>query len=108
MPSRFEPCGLAQLYALRYGTLPLARRTGGLVDTVVDATPARLRDQTATGFVFDDDSAEALLAAALERAAAMYRDPARWGAMVRRAMTRDFSWGAAARDYLALYRELLG
>ena len=60
VPSRFEPCGLTQLYALRYGALPLVRRTGGLADTVVDATPARLRDKTATGFVFDAATPEAL------------------------------------------------
>ncbi len=106
VPSRFEPCGLAQLYALRYGALPLVRRTGGLVDTVVDATPETLADCTATGFAFDDESAEALLGAA-ERAVALYRDRPAWLETVRRAMTRDFSWGAAAREYLALYRELI-
>ncbi|HEY1797161.1 MAG TPA: glycogen synthase GlgA [Stellaceae bacterium] len=100
VPSRFEPCGLAQLYALRYGALPLVRRTGGLADTVVDAD-----DDTATGFAFDDETAEALLGAAA-RAFAVYRDPARWRGMVWQAMTRDFSWAAAAREYLTLYREL--
>jgi starch synthase len=106
LPSRFEPCGLAQLYALRYGALPLVRRTGGLADTVVDAAAAALADGTATGFGFDDETPEALLAAA-ERAVAVYRDPAAWRAMVRQAMTRDFGWGATAREYLALYRELI-
>lgn len=106
VPSRFEPCGLSQLYALRYGALPLVRRTGGLADTVVDATEAALADGTATGFAFDDESGEALLAAA-ERAVAVYRDPPRWREMVRRAMTRDFSWEAAAQGYLALYSELI-
>jgi len=106
VPSRFEPCGLTQLYALRYGALPLVRRTGGLADTVVDASEEALADGTATGVAFDDESAEALIGAA-ERALTLYRDPPRWRAMMRRAMTRDFSWSAAAREYLALYRELV-
>jgi starch synthase len=106
VPSRFEPCGLTQLYALRYGSLPLVRRTGGLADTVVDATPARLRDKTATGFAFDAATPEAL-AATLERAIAAYANRTRWRQMVREAMTRDFSWARSARHYVALYRELL-
>src|SRR6202030_2657156 len=77
VPSRFEPCGLTQLYALRYGSLPLVRNTGGLADTVVDATPAHLRDKTATGFVFDEASPGAL-AAALARASTLYTDRRRW------------------------------
>jgi len=105
VPSRFEPCGLTQLYALRYGTLPLVRRTGGLVDTVVDATPAHLRDKTATGFVFDEPTPEAL-AAALTEAIARYTDRRTWQRMIREAMTRDFSWAQSARQYIALYREL--
>ena len=106
VPSRFEPCGLTQLYALRYGALPLVRRTGGLADTVVDATPARLRDKTATGFTFEAATAEAL-GAALERACATYANRARWRRMMRQAMTRDFSWAQSARQYVALYRELV-
>ncbi len=65
VPSRFEPCGLTQLYALRYGSLPLVRRVGGLADTVVDANAASLAEGIATGFAFDDDSPQALMAAAL-------------------------------------------
>ncbi|HXO03610.1 MAG TPA: glycogen synthase GlgA [Stellaceae bacterium] len=106
LPSRFEPCGLTQLYALRYGTLPVVRRTGGLADTVVDATPARLRDKTATGFSFDPATAEGL-AAAIERATALYADRPRWRQMMRQAMTRDFSWAQSARQYVTLYRELV-
>jgi len=106
VPSRFEPCGLTQMYALRYGTLPLVRRTGGLCDTVVDATPARLRDKTATGFMFEAATADAL-AATLEWASAQYANRASWRQMVREAMTRDFSWAQSARQYAALYREVV-
>ena len=105
IPSRFEPCGLTQLYGLRYGTLPLVRRTGGLVDTVVDATPARLSDKTATGFMFEPATAEAL-AATLEWATAQYANRGSWRQMMREAMTRDFSWAQSARQYVAMYREL--
>jgi starch synthase len=103
IPSRFEPCGLTQLYALRYGTLPLVRRTGGLADTVVDANAVTLADGSATGFVFDEESAEALLGA-IGRAAALYADRGSWQRVMRQAMTRDFSWAAAAREYQALYQ----
>ena len=105
VPSRFEPCGLTQLYALRYGTLPLVRRTGGLADTVVDATPAHLQDKTATGFMFEPATAEAL-AATLEWAIAQYANRASWRQMMHQAMTQDFSWARSARQYAALYREL--
>ena len=106
VPSRFEPCGLTQLYALRYGTLPLVRRTGGLADTVVDASPVRLRDKTATGFLFDEATPEAL-AATIEWASALYANRATWRQMMREAMTRDFSWAQSARQYATLYRELV-
>jgi starch synthase len=106
MPSRFEPCGLTQLYALRYGALPLVRRTGGLADTVVDANAATLAAGSATGFAFDAETAEGLLAA-IQRAIALYRDQASWRRMIARAMTRDFSWAAAARKYVALYQGLV-
>jgi starch synthase len=105
VPSRFEPCGLTQLYALRYGSLPLVRRVGGLADTVVDATSVSLVDGSATGFAFDDETPQALLSA-IGRATALFREPETWLRMMRRAMTRDFSWDAAARRYLAVYREL--
>ena len=106
VPSRFEPCGLTQLYALRYGSPPVVRRTGGLADTVVDATAVTLADGTATGLAFDEETQDGLLAA-LRRAVALYGDRAAWRQVMRRGMTRDFSWSAAARDYLALYRELM-
>ena len=105
VPSRFEPCGLTQLYALRYGALPLVRRVGGLVDTVVDATATNLAEGAATGFAFDDDSPAALMSA-IGRATALFRERVIWRRMVRRAMTRDFGWAAAARQYAAVYRAL--
>lgn len=105
VPSRFEPCGLTQLYALRYGTLPLVRRVGGLADTVVGATAISLAEGTADGFAFDGDSAPTLMSA-VRRASELFRERAIWLRMMRRAMTRDFSWAAAARRYVAVYREL--
>ncbi|HEY1261786.1 MAG TPA: glycogen synthase GlgA [Stellaceae bacterium] len=105
LPSRFEPCGLTQLYALRYGALPLVHRVGGLNDTVVDADAATLADGSATGFAFDEDSAPALTRT-IARAALLYREPELWRRMMQQAMTRNFTWDAAARQYLALYREL--
>jgi starch synthase len=106
VPSRFEPCGLTQLYGLRYGALPLVRRVGGLADTVVDATATNLADGVATGFVFDDDRPSALMSA-IGRAGELFREQEIWQRMIQRAMTRDFSWAAAARQYAAVYRSLL-
>ncbi len=105
MPSRYEPCGLNQLYSLRYGTLPIVRRTGGLADTIVDATPETIADGTATGFSFEDYSSAALLAT-IKRAIRLYDDRKKWTAMVRNAMDQDWSWGSSARRYAELYREL--
>ena len=96
MPSRFEPCGLNQMYSQRYGTPPVVRATGGLVDTVADGE---------TGFVFTR-ATSGELAAAVQRAVAAWRDPRRWREMQRRAMERDFSWAAPARQYAALYSRL--
>ncbi len=81
------------------------RRTGGYADTVVDANAVSLADGSATGFAFDDATPEALLAT-FERAIELYGDQTSWRRVMRQAMTRDFSWDAAARQYLALYREL--
>ena len=106
VPSRFEPCGLTQMYGLRYGTLPIVRRVGGLADTVVDATEENLRADRATGFVFDAASVSAL-DAALQRAADVYtKDRATWDKLQRRAMAQDFSWRGAAMQYLELYRAI--
>jgi starch synthase len=106
MPSRFEPCGLTQLYALRYGTLPIVRRVGGLADTVVDAPAEPAADSRATGLQFDAPTPMAL-EGALQRALALYRRPPAWRRVMLSAMAQDFSWADAARRYLALYGELL-
>ncbi len=106
VPSRSEPCGLTQLYALRYGSLPLVRRAGGLADTVVDATAAAIDKGRATGFVFRAASAAAL-SRAIGRACDLYADRESWAAVQQTAMAQDFGWPAAARNYLALYRDLL-
>ncbi|MBS0446361.1 MAG: glycogen synthase GlgA [Proteobacteria bacterium] len=103
VPSRFEPCGLTQLYGLRYGTLPVVRRVGGLADTVVDAgddNPAN------TGFAFDA-ATPAALEHALQRAIHAFRQPERWHRLMQRAMAQDFSWDGAARQYLTLYEEIV-
>ena len=98
LPSRFEPCGLTQLYGLRYGTLPIVRRVGGLADTVRDDGG----ELPATGFVFDAATSAALERCAL-RATALHRDPAAWGRRMAAAMVQPLSWAGPARQYLALY-----
>ena len=106
VPSRFEPCGLTQLYALKYGSLPLVHRTGGLADTVVDCTLEDMADERATGFVFDRfDAAE--LTRALRRVFALWARPRDWRTVRRRAMDQRFGWDTAAASYLALYRGLV-
>ena len=103
VPSRQEPCGLTQLYALRYGALPLVRRTGGLADTVVDAHAQSMMDSTATGFVFKEPISW-ILGETIGRACQLYRqDPKAWTRIQRHAMAQDFGWEASARDYLDLY-----
>ena len=106
VPSRFEPCGLTQLSALRYGALPLVSRVGGLADTVIDANTAALFDGVATGFVFAPVTAQAL-SLALDRVFAVWAQPELWRSLVHRAMTRDVSWTQPARAYVALYKDLL-
>lgn len=106
MPSRYEPCGLNQLYSLKYGTVPLVRATGGLADTVTDATPENLAAGTATGFRFVPYSPEAFRETA-ERALRTYREePATWKQLVRTGMRQDWSWARSAAEYEALYRSL--
>ena len=105
-PSRFEPCGLTTMYAMRYGALPVTRPVGGLADTVVDIADADREDAGGTGFTFAEPTAGAL-AACLRRAGARYRDPVAWEQFQRNAMRRDFGWGLSARRYLALYDGLV-
>jgi len=102
MPSRFEPCGLNQLYSLAYGTLPVVHETGGLADTVVDATPENVKNKTATGYVFPDQTPQSLMGA-IDRALADFGHTARWRQLVRTAMRQDFSWDKSAQEYLGLY-----
>lgn len=106
MPSRFEPCGLSQLHSLRYGTVPIVRRVGGLADSVVDADPDHLARATATGVVFDGESPTNLVAA-VERALALHRDAQKWKQLMRTGMRQDFSWRHSAAEYRALYKSLL-
>jgi starch synthase len=105
MPSLYEPCGLNQLYSMAHGTVPLVRATGGLADTVVDATPETLADGTATGFVFHDPTPEALRAA-LDRALAVWKDRPAWDNLIGAGMRADWSWGRSARQYVRLYEEV--
>lgn len=106
MPSQYEPCGLNQLYSLKYGTVPVVRATGGLVDTVVDATPGAIADKTATGFSFEDYSSLAL-AEALERACRAYGNSSLWSQLVQTGMGQDWSWRQSAQQYLDLYQQTL-
>ncbi|HZY42084.1 MAG TPA: glycogen synthase [Anaerolineae bacterium] len=101
MPSHFEPCGLGQLIAMRYGSIPVVRATGGLVDTVIDAGRSL---QRGTGFVFKPATSAGLLGA-LDRALAAHADAVRWRAIQRRAMAADFSWQTSAQQYVTLYQK---
>ena len=105
VPSRFEPCGLTQLYAMRYGSIPIVRATGGLVDTVVDTTPDTLATGTATGFVFEAYDALAL-EHAVSRALDAHADKPLWRSLIERVMRQDWSWESSAREYLSLYERM--
>jgi starch synthase len=100
MPSRFEPCGLAQLIAMRYGAIPVVRATGGLADTVRDFDPAA---GVGTGFAFETYDAWALYTA-LVRAVETYRHHSIWASIVQQAMSQDVSWASSAGRYVNLYR----
>ena len=107
IPSRFEPCGLTQLYGLRYGCVPVVSRIGGLADTVIDANPAALAAEVATGVVFDPDNARALYEA-IRRVVRLYRDDKLWRKIQRRGMKADVSWETSAARYADLYAALTG
>jgi len=102
MPSLYEPCGLSQMIAMRYGSVPLARATGGLVDTITNhfSDP-----QNSTGFLFDQKTPEGF-DAALRRTLQVYSDSQTWRTIQQRAMTRNFSWGYSAQEYIDLYHVL--
>lgn len=106
MPSRFEPCGLNQMYSQRYGTPPIVHATGGLADSVCDCDPASLQRGEASGFVIPHAEAQSLIAT-VDRVAALRADPKAWNRLRRNGMRRDFSWGASAARYLELYRQML-
>ncbi len=107
MPSRFEPCGLNQIYSLRYGTVPIVRHTGGLADTVTHASDENLAENTATGLQFEHANMDGLWWAA-HRAISLYRDqPKLWQKMMVRGMKQDFSWKQSAKHYLELYEQAL-
>ncbi|SEH06547.1 glycogen synthase GlgA [Candidatus Venteria ishoeyi] len=103
MPSRFEPCGLNQLYSMAYGTIPIVRHTGGLADTVIPVTPTTLDTGTATGFLFDEESPQALFDC-VDNALVTYRNPDLWRQLQINGMKRDFSWHRSAQSYIELYR----
>jgi starch synthase len=105
VPSRFEPCGLTQLCALRYGALPVVARTGGLADTVIDANEMALAAKAGTGVVFSPVTGDALTAA-IERTATLWTDRTAWRGLQRRAMATDVSWARPAAKYAELYRSL--
>jgi starch synthase len=102
MPSRYEPCGLNQIYSLKYGTVPIVRATGGLDDTI---EPWDARTGKGTGFKFTDYTGEALLAT-IKQALLAYRDQSSWQTLMRNGMGRDFSWGASAREYVKIYERV--
>ena len=106
VPSRFEPCGLTQLYGLKYGTLPLVRHTGGLADTVIDSRPDTIASRTATGFVFANADTESMGDACL-RALTLWQQPQSWQALRENAMRQDFGWSRAAAAYQKLYQTLI-
>jgi starch synthase len=107
MPSRYEPCGLNQLYSLKYGTVPIVRETGGLDDTITDLTPQTLAAGKANGFSFSEYSASALEATLHRAISVFHHQPEVWQTMVAIGMRQDWSWNNSARRYVDLYRGML-
>ena len=105
MPSRFEPCGLNQIYSLRYGTVPIVRRTGGLADTINSAT-SKITNTSgiANGFLFDKADPHALLNV-IKDALNLFQQPQKWRQLMKQGMSEDFSWSRSAKSYLALYEQ---
>lgn len=107
MPSRYEPCGLSQLYSLRYGTIPVVHETGGLADSIIDANDLNLENNTATGFTFKGYSPEEFLFA-IDRALNLYKSKTRWNALRKNAMKQDWSWEKSAIEYVELFKSVSG
>ncbi len=105
MPSKYEPCGLNQMYSLRYGTIPVVRETGGLADTIIDANDENLRNGTATGFTMKGYFAAELLFT-IDRALELYKSRTKWNALRKNAMRQDWSWGKSAREYVELFKSM--
>ena len=103
MPSRFEPCGLTQIIALRYGSIPIVRATGGLVDTIFDYTKNK---KNGNGFVFENFSIASLIDS-LKRALSVYREEEEWNKLVQRAMKIRFSWDKSSKLYVENYKKLI-
>ncbi len=107
MPSKYEPCGLSQMYSLRYGTIPIVRETGGLADTIKDANDLNLKNGTATGFTLKGYFATEFLFA-IDRALELYKSKTKWNALRRNAMKQDWSWKRSTREYVELFKSVLG
>ena len=107
MPSRYEPCGLNQLYSLKYGTVPVVRATGGLVDTVTDASPEAIAAGTATGFQFEAYNASVLDATLRRAVEAYWQNSSLWRQLVMAGMKQDWSWTTSAQRYLEVYANAL-
>ena len=103
MPSRYEPCGLNQLYSLKYGSVPIVHSTGGLADTVRDATPANLHNRTANGFRFDDYSLVGLERAVNKAVDVYMHNQPQWNQIVESGMRDDWSWEQSAKHYMEIY-----
>ena len=104
MPSRYEPCGLNQLYSLKYGAVPIVRATGGLADTIIDTDERTIADGSANGFVFESYHSSQL-DQTLQRAVRYYQDKTRWANIVSTGMQQNWSWTRSAHEYLEMYRE---
>ena len=106
MPSRFEPCGLNQLYSLRYGTIPIVRDTGGLADTVVNSSKRNIRNKTATGVIFHEAN-HITLFDAVHYTCELFQDKKTWQEIMLRGMKQEFSWRESAKQYLHLYEQAI-
>jgi starch synthase len=106
MPSRFEPCGLNQLYSLKYGTIPIVRSTGGLADTITDVRSCSVSNGNANGFSFKEYNSDFLLATII-RAMGFFKDKAQWTNLMKNGMAQDWSWERSAIEYIELYKILV-